>query len=210
MATSLEEIGEPVLGAGFRLNVQVPGTGLADRTVTRRYKVRVSDVAHYTQNLLAPTLWDSEYPLAVIVDQSFAPKPENKVDGILTRVFSEVPTEWNDSSDRTVTFPGVALSSLYAPGDFAFRPAQITLPTDVRVNRVYFLTADESSIPRIPLFKVFDSSGLQTSIITDFTTPSVDQWIASVAGQSEIVTLCRVSRWRGAIFCRETLFAQCQ
>lgn len=208
MATALEEIGEPVLGAGFTLNQQVTAGGVADRTVERRYKCRVEDVGYYTVNLLAPTLYDTKYPLAVIVDQKFISK--DKADGTLVRTFSESPTEWNDSFDRTVTFPGVALSSLYAPGDFAFRPAQVTLPTDVRVNRVYFITADEGSIPRYPLFKVFDSSGLQTSVITDFTTPSCDEWIAMVAGRQEIVSQCRTFRLRAAIFCRETLFAQAQ
>jgi hypothetical protein len=210
MATSLEEIGEPVLGAGFSLNIQVPASGLADRTVTRNFKVRVTDVSHYTQSILNPTLWDSEYPLAVLVDQFFKPKSENKVDGILTRVFSETPSAWNESGDRAITYPGVALSSLYAPGDFAFRPAQITLPADVRINRAYFQTNNEGSIPRFKKFKVFDQSGLQTSVITDYTTPSVDEWIAMTAGLTEIVDLCRVTRWRGSIFCRETIWAPAQ
>lgn len=208
--TSLEEIGEPILGAGYRLNQQVPAGGNFDRTVERHYKVRTTDVGNYTVNILAPTLYDVQYPLAVIVEQRFVPKPENKVDGTLIRIFSETPSEYDDSGDRTITFPGVALSALYAPGDFAFRPAQVTLPADIRLNRVYFLTNDESSIPRYEKFKVFTADGLQTSVVTDFTTPSADEYIALAAGRQEIVDYCRVSRWRGAIFVRETLFTPAQ
>ncbi len=208
MATALEEIGEPVLGAGYQINLQVARGGLSDRTVTRQYKCRVADVNDYTVNILAPTLYDTKYPLAVIVDQRFAPK--DKVDGVLTRVFAEVPSEWNDPDDRVIPFPGVALSSLYAPGDFAFRSAQSSLRTDVRINHVYFLTADQRSIPRYPKFKVFDYSGLQTSVVTDYTTPTADEYIALVAGQQEIVIDCQIVSWRGAIFDRQTTFAAAQ
>lgn len=208
--TSLEEIGEPILGSGFEVNVQSPGTGISDRTVTRRYKIRLLDVPNYGANLLSPFLYDVEYPQAVIVDQTYRPNPGDKADGELIRVFSELPSSWDEPDDRVVTFPGVAQSSLYGPRDFLWRSSQASLRTSVRIHHDYFITADQLSIPRYDKFVVINPFGLQTTVITDFTNPTADEWVSKVAGLGEIVVDCQVKRWKGAIFDRATTFAVAQ
>ena len=206
MITSLEEVGAPAVGLSFRYNRQVLDGGENNRVITRRYKIRLTDIATYAETLVAPTLYDTFYPRAVLVAQGIEAIAGNKVDAHLIREFAEVPTEWDDPDDRVITFPGVAFSSLYAKGDFNFRSSQSSLRTDVRVNRCYFL-ADPKAIPRFDKFVVLNYEGVETTVITDETSPSVDEYIAMVAGGHEIVVDCRVVAWKGAIYCRETTFA---
>lgn len=207
MATALEPIGEVELGQSFAVNFQVAAGGNGNRIVTRRFKMRVEDHDYYTLAIINPTAYDDFYTSAVIVEQGVTPLQGERVKCVLTRIFAEVPTEWNQPDDRFITFPGVARSSLYALNEFAFRGAQTSYRTDVRINRRYFL-GDPKGIPRFNRFKVFDAYGLETTVITDYTTPTVDEYIAMVTGSQEIVIDSKVVPWRGWIQCLETTYAK--
>jgi hypothetical protein len=207
MATALEPIGEAEIGQSFSTNFQVSAGGLNNRIVTRRYKMRVADHDAYTLALINPTTYDATYASAIIIDQGVAKIPDDRVNCVLTRIFAEVPTMWDEPQDRVITFPGVARSSLYALNEFAFRSAQTSYRTDVRINRRYFL-GDPKGIPRFTRFKVFDAYGLETTVISDFTTPTVDEYISMVAGSQEIVIDSKVVPWRGWIQCLETTYAK--
>lgn len=207
MATALEPDGEPIIGQSFRTNLQVSPGGGNNRVITRRYKMKVADTDFYTVALINPTLYDEQYAQAVIIDQQVEKIPANRVDCFLIRVFGEVPTMWDQAEDRVITFPGVQRSSLYALAEFAFRSNQQSYRTDIRTNRQYFL-GNPTGVPRYPLFKVFDANGLETTLITDYTTPNVDEYIAMVAGSQELVIDSRVVQWRGWIQSLETTFAK--
>lgn len=207
MSTTLEEIGSNIVGSGFQLNRQVTAGAGNNRSIFRTYKIRVADITSYTQPILNPVLYDTTYPFAVLVDQRIQELPGNKVDAHLIREFAEIPTSYDDPDDRVVTFPGVALSSLYAAGDFNFRSAQASLRTDVRVRHDYFL-ADPKTISRYHKFFVYTSDGLQTTVVTDYTLPSCDEYIAAVAGRQELIIDCQINQWKGWIHDRVTTFAQ--
>lgn len=207
MPTDLEPVGEAIIGQSFRTNFQVSVGGNNNRVITRRFKMKIADADYYQQALISPTLYDETYPLAVIIDQAVEKIPGNKVDAFLDRIFAEVPTEWNQPDDRVITFPGVARSSLYALAEFDFRTSQVSLRTDIRENHKYFL-GDPKGIPRYPRFRVYDAYGVETTLITDFTTPSVDEYVAMVAGGQEIVIDSKVVPWRGWIQCLKTTFAK--
>jgi hypothetical protein len=205
MATALEEIGSPLIGQSFAVNRQVKGGG-NNRIISRRYKMRIADREHYTVPIIEPTLYDSVYPLAVIVGQEFQALAGQEADCHLIRHFAEIPTEWDEPIDRQVGFPAVLRGSLYGPADFPFRSAQALKRSDVRINRKYFLS-DPRRIPRFDTFRVLDQDGAETSTITDYTTPNTDEWVAMVRSGQEIILDCKAVLWRGWIHCRETTFA---
>lgn len=206
MPATLKEIGRPEVGRSFAVNRQVSAGGGDNRVFHRLYELPVIDKDYYTARIIEPTIYDEEYPLAVIVGQEFRPLQEDKINMHLVRYFAEVPTEWDEPIDRAITFPAVSRGSFYAAGDFYFRSAQVNERTDVRINRAYFLAAP-SEIPRYDRFRVFTADGVQTTTVTDVTTPSTDEYVAMVAGGHEIVVDCVVVPWKGWIHCRETTFA---
>src|SRR5262245_2664670 len=105
MPTSLEEIGTPLVGDGIEFGIQA--TGANNRTITRRYKMRVADQLAYIVPIINATLFDPVYSEAVIIGQRMLPLSGNKVDCVLERTFAETPSQWDDFVDDVVTFPGV-------------------------------------------------------------------------------------------------------
>lgn len=207
MATELEEVGPPIIGLSFKLNRQVAAPGTNNRTIARRYKMRLADLEYYTVPIINPTLRDAVYPLAIIIDQDVERIGDNKTDAYLLRTFAEIPTEWDEAFDEVATFPGVLPSNLYAPGEFQFRSGPSSIRTSIRINRRYFLS-NPAAYPRIPKFQAVDSDGRATSVISDYTTPSADEYISMVLGRQEIAVSSIVKPWRGDIHFRETVFAE--
>jgi hypothetical protein len=130
----------------------------------------------------------------------------DKADGILTCVFAQVPTPWDEPMFRTVPFPGVGPSNFYTPRDFSFRSSPISLATQTRYYHEYFY-GPQDSISTYPLFQPVDEDGNRVGVITDYTVPSADYYISAVQGRQEIVSESVVINWMGFIQERRTLFA---
>jgi hypothetical protein len=207
MPTQLEEIGSPVVGAGIEFNLQA-SSGLNNRTITRQYKMRAEDIGSYIVPLINPTLYDPVYPNAVIVSQRVSPMSGNAVDCVLTRVFAEIPGEYNDFGEMVVQFPGVEKTD-FSAGQFAFRTRPITDSVPVRVNRKYYLS-NPARIPRVKELVPVDRDGNTTAILGRDTTPSADEYIAMALSSQEYVYKSTVKNWRGDIWVRETIYVRAQ
>lgn len=200
----LTEIGHPVIGADLSLGFQ--STGENNRVITRRYKCPAVDYAKHVVSLINPTLTDPVIPTAYIVHQSVSGMGE--VDCILTRTFAEVPTEWNDYDDTFVTFPGCVRVPA-GEREMLWRNAPVSLRAIVRINRRYFLS-NPKRIPRIQAFGATDQVGNSVSTLTVNTVPSNEEYAAMVLAAQEICVSSKISRWKGDIWCRETLYAAAQ
>ncbi|MDP1581209.1 MAG: hypothetical protein Q8M02_13120 [Candidatus Didemnitutus sp.] len=211
MPTPLKSLGPPVIGRGiqfgFRAESGVSPTQRNNRIITRDYEMRVEDQAEYIVALENPTTLDPVFTNAVIVAQSVREKAGDNTVCYLRRVFAEVPQEWDEFIDRVETFPGVALSALYAPAEFYFRNSQTTLRSRCRLNRRYSLGHPEAILEH-KKFQAFDADGVATSVINDYTTPSADEYIAMVYGRNELVMWSVPRKWMGDIYVLETLYAQ--
>lgn len=203
--SELEVVGAQVAGDSIDPN---PGTigGQNDYVFTRTFKVNSNVVKNYLFPILNPPMRivDSKIQNAYLVNQRAV-----KVDDIndhLICVFAQIPSAWNESKYQPVTFPGVEVSSLFTPFDFPFRSSPYTKPTQARYYYQYFL-GPISGIPTYPTFQPVDRQGNRVSVITDWTDPSADEYIALCASRGEIVTESVVLPWRGDIWALRTLFA---
>lgn len=203
--TGLELVGSQTAGDALDLN---PGTigGLNDWAFSRTYKVRSSVLENYLFQILSPAVrvTDDTNPTAYLVKQRAVRLDEVNVH--LICVFSMIPSQWDESKYQPVTFPGVLPSTLYTPADFPFRSSSYTKTTQCRHNHQYFL-GPINSIPTVPLFQPVDSDGNRVSVITDYTTPSSDEYISLVASRGEIVTESVVLPYRGDIWDLRTTFS---
>lgn len=204
----LERVGSLVAGDSLDPNPQTAG-GLTDLVFTRNFKVNSAVVGDYLYRILDPivVVMDLEITNAYLVAQR-----ATKIDDVnmnLACVFAQIPSMWtSDSAYETVTFPGVAPSALFAPGEFDFRTGAASYNTLVRRQHDYFL-GPLKAIPTIPRFRPVDvQTGLRVSQITDYTFPSSDEYISMVGGRREIVVDSVPQRWKGNIFNRVTRFAQ--
>ena len=206
--TDLEQVGSQVAGDSLDPN---PGTigGLNDWVFSRTYKVNSNILKNYLFQILNPPvrITDDVVTNAYLVRQSA--RRVDEVNAHLTCVFAQIPSSWDQSAYQPVTFPGVQLSSLYAPQDFTFRTSAYTKPTQARHHHQYFL-GPISSIPTIPLFKPVDSQGNRVSVLDDWTSPSADEYISLVASRGETVQESVVVPWKGDIYCLRTLYAVAQ
>lgn len=213
MPTQLKQIGPPEIGQsiayGAQASTDIPPTTPNNRIVTRLYEMRAEDTSNYVVSLQNPTLYDSVYTNAVIVQQSVFEKPNDLATCYLRRVFAEIPSTWDDSVDRNELFFGVAKSMLYEPGDFRFRNGRISQLVRCRLNQRYFL-GNPSSVIEAKKFQPVDADGVAVDVIDDYTTPSADEYIAMVAGRKEIVLWSVVKKWMGDIHVLETLYAPAQ
>lgn len=211
MPTALKPLGPPSIGRSISFGIQssssVPNGTRNNRIITQDYEMRVEDQADYIVSLETPTVYHPVFTNAVIVDQSISARENDRTTAILRRVFAEVPLEWNEDIERVETFPGVAQSMLYAPAEFVFRNAVANFRTSVRINRRYFLSTADKLVPLTP-FQPVNSDGVAVSVITDYTTPSADEYVAMALGRQEIVLSSVPRRWMGAIHVLETIYAR--
>lgn len=211
MATPLRPLGPPSIGQSISFGSQTiadaPATTRNNRLIVQDYEMRVEDQATYIVSLDTPTVYHPVFTNAVIVDQSISRKGDDKTTCILRRVFAEVPLESDDDIESAETFFGVAQSMLYAPAEFIFRNGLISLRTRVRLNRRYYLTTADKLV-ELKRFQPTDSDGVAVNVITDFTIPSADEYVAMVLGRQEIVLSSVVKQWRGAINVLETVYAE--
>lgn len=203
--TGLELVGSQTAGDSLDVN---PGTvgGLNDWVFSRTYKVRSSSLSSYLFQILNPAVrvFDDTNTSAYLVKQRAVRHDEVNVH--LTCVFSMIPSAWDESKYQPVTFPGVLPSSVYAATDFPFRASSYTKTTQCRHHHQYFL-GPISSIPTVDLFQPVDSDGTRVSVISDFTTPSADEYIALVNNRAEIVTESVVLPFKGDIWGLRTTYA---
>jgi len=204
----LEEIGSAEVGVAMGTSVQTPG-GLSNLKIKRRYKVRANIAYQYLFQILNPSVRETDptYPTAYLVRQALA--PHDKANAMLECEFWMIPTLWNEAKYQPVTFPGVLKSSLYPAPDFPFRGSNFTRATQARHQHQYFL-GPINSIPTIPYFQPVDAFGNRTNIITDFTTPSADEYISYVYGRQELVMESVVLPVIGDIWDQRTLYAIAQ
>lgn len=203
--TALEQVGSLVVGDSLEVN---PGTvgGLNDFVFTRTYKVNTNVIQNYLFQILNPPnrITDDTITTAYLVKQS-----SRKIDDVnhhLTCVFAQIPSQWDQSSYQTVPFPGVAVSSLYTAFDFPFRSSIYSYPSQCRHNWQYFL-GPISSIPTATKFQPVDDQGNRVSVITDWTNPSCDEYIAMVNSRREIITESVVINYKGDIWGLRTTYA---
>lgn len=206
----LEEIrGSAQVGVATDIPVQTPG-GDQNLIIDRQYKVLAVNKSNYIFDILDPVtaITDPSYPSAYLVKQSFSKLDD--VNAILHCRFAMVPVSWiTDYDSQSVTFPGILPSSLYAPNEFDFRSAASSIDTMVRRQHDYFY-GNPTGIPVYDRFRPVDQFGNQVSVITDYTDPSADQYIAMVQGRQEITVKSIVKPWMGWIFERLTLYAIAQ
>lgn len=200
----LEELGHPIIGDSLAFNFQA--TGANNRVISRSYRCPARDLHKHIVALENPTLRDPQFPAAVIVDQSGT--PQGSSDAILRRVFAEVPTEWNDYDDMHVEFPGVQRIAM-GEREMLWRNSPISLQSVVRINRRYFLGMPQR-IPKVPKFSAVDLAGIRVSSLTPSTAPSNEEYAAMVLAGQELCVSCRILRWKGDIWCRETIYAKAQ
>jgi hypothetical protein len=201
----LQEIGNPLIGQSLAFNFQASGDN--NRIITRRYQMRIAEQSEHIKKLIKPTLKDPVYTKAYLVNQSVAQAPGD-VDCILTRVFAEIPTEWDDYDDMVIDFPGV-MRPPTGGEEMLWRNSSIALQSVVRVNRKYFLS-NPQQIPVPKKFTATDAVGQRVTTLTPATTPSNEDYAAMVAAGTELCMRSRISRWMGDIWVRETLYARAQ
>jgi hypothetical protein len=205
----LEPVGDAVQGDQINLTPQTPG-GASDMTFTRTFRVNSQDLPTYLVQIIdAPTpIVDYQYPNAYLVQQQA--RRHNDIDVHLLCVFAQVPSPWAEDGGYAVeTFPGVARSSLYPPDGFPWRNSSSSFETQIRREHSYQL-GSLSGCATFPRFAPVDAHGNRVSVLTDYTSPSVDTWIAMVYGRQEIVVSSTASRWRGPIWEIITRYAVCQ
>lgn len=203
--TALEQVGSLVTGDALDLN---PGTvgGLNDFAFSRTYKVNTNVIQNYLFQILNPSIRvaDDTIQSAYLVKQR-----SHKIDEVnhhLICVFSQIPSPWNESKYQPVPFPGVQVSSLYTAFDFPFRNSTFTKSSQCRHFWQYFL-GPINSIPTVPLFQPVDSDGNRTNLITDWTSPSTDEYVSLVNSRGEIVTESVVLPFKGDIWGLRTTYA---
>ena len=207
-------MGSAEAGNGIRVAIQTGG-GANNLIIKRRYKVNANAYSQYLYQLLNPAggyIQDKKYNSsanpaltpAYLVDQEV--EPLDKVNAVLVYTFAMLPTVYNEYNFESITFPGVALSSLYEPNEFRFRTNSITLRTQVRRNHRFFL-GNPTGIPTYDEFTVMNNQGMDTNVITDTTTPPADEYISMVNGRQEIVKDSSVIPWMGDIWECLTTFA---
>lgn len=213
--TTLEEIGSAEVGNGVKVAIQTGG-GANNLIVNRRFKVNANEYTSFLYQLLNPAagyIQDKKYNTsatnptlspAYLVDQVV--EPLDQANAYLRYVFAMVPTAYDEFNYETENFPGVAISSLYADTDFLFRSAPINRKTQIRRNHTWYL-GNPTGIATYDEFEVINSQGLRTSVITDQTTPSADEYISMVNGRQEIVIDSAVRPWMGDIWECVTTFA---
>jgi hypothetical protein len=211
MPVPLKPLGPATIGRsisfGIKADSDVGPSRPNNRIITVDYEMRTEDASHYIENIENPTLYHQIFTSALIVGQSVQARADDKTTCILTREFAEVPFEWNERVERVETFYGVAATQLYAPGEFFFRNQMVSIRTDCRVNRRYFIST--GGVPgRFEPFRPVDQDGSAVSVMSDYTTPSADEYIAMVLGRQEIVVSSAFRRWKGAIHVLETVYAQ--
>lgn len=203
--TGLELVGSQTAGDALEVN---PGTigGLNDWVFSRTYKVRSSVLKNYLFQILNPAIrvTDDTNSSAYLVKQHASRMDEVNVH--LTCVFAQIPSQWDESRYQPVTFPGVLPSTLYSPADFPFRSSAYTKTTQCRHHHQYFL-GPINSIPTVALFQPVDSAGSRVSVISDYTTPSADEYISLVNNRGEIVTESVIMPWKGDIYDLRTTYA---
>lgn len=198
----LEATWHPIIGNALTFNFQA--TGANNRVVSRPYKCPARLVQNHIYPVTRPSLYDEQFPDAVLVAQSVVPL--GTTDCTLTRIFAERPTEWNDYDDRFVEFPGVQRIAM-GEREMLWRSGPISLQSIVRINRRYYIIENPRRIPTVPVFQPINLAGERTSVLTPSTTPSNDEYAAMVLGGQELCVACRIVQWKGPIWCRETLYA---
>lgn len=203
--TGLELVGSQVAGDSLDTN---PGTigGLNDWVFSRTYKVRSSLLQNYLFQILNPLVrvTDDTNPTAYLVKQRAVRHDEVNVH--LTCVFAMLPSAWDESKYQPVTFPGVLPSTVYASSDFPFRASAYTKTTQCRHHHQYFL-GPINAIPTVPVFQPVDQFGNRVSVISDWTTPSADEYIGLVNNRGEIVTESVVLPWKGDLWNLRSTYA---
>lgn len=201
----LEEIGSGEVGVSMNPMPQTVG-GSTNLQITRRYKVRSADATSYLFQILNPNvrITDPTFPDAYLVDQTISGK--DKADGVLTCVFCQIPTRWDEPYPNPVPFPGVLPSSLMTPFDFPFRSSAQSLYSTAFVRHQYFL-GPQVNVPTLPIFQPIDQFGNRTSVLDDWTAPSSDRYVAMVGAREEIIISSVVHPWRGDIYDQRSLIA---
>lgn len=208
--SDLERVGDSQPGDATDPNPQTLG-GQTDLVFSRTYKILGSSLANYLFQIKSTTvapatrITDATITSAYLVAQKY--KRIDEVNGHLICVFAQIPSTWStDHQYQTIPFPGVQQSSLYTPYDFEFRPSAASFSTQIRYEHAYFL-GPANGIATRPRFKPTNNQGYRTSVITDDTNPTADQYISMVNGRQELVIESVVLPWKGDIFVRRTLFA---
>jgi len=215
--TDLEEIGSAEAGLGVRPAIQTAG-GATNLVFKRRFRVNANTYQNYLFPVLnlpnaAAYIQDKKYNAlagltpAYLVGQDV--EPFNEVDVALVCEFAMVPSSWNEYNNMTVSFPGVAQSSLYAPDEALFRSSNLTERTQIRIYHQYFL-GQPTGIPTYDLFNPVDQFGNRTNVIDDNSDPSADEYISMINGRQEIVKDSPVIPWKGDIWEVRTVFALAQ
>jgi hypothetical protein len=203
--TDLEAVGSRVPGDALDPNRGTIG-GRNDWVFSRTYKVNGTLIENYLFRILDPAIrvTDDTVTNAYLVDQRATKLDENNM--TLTCVFAQIPTAWNESKYQPASFPGVLPSTLYTPYDFPFRSSTYTKTSQCRHAHQYFL-GPIWSIPTLPLFQPVDSDGNRVSVISDYTSPSADEYISLVSSRGEIILESVVLPWRGDIWDLRTTYA---
>lgn len=143
---------------------------------------------------------DPKFTSAFLVGQDIAPK--DRVKAIVTRLFAEIPTTWDDYTTRDYLFP--AFTGVNAAGLDGL-PASRANPeykeADVRVSHVYGY-GSAAAITKPSIFAPVDSTNARTNALTATTTPSAEEYEYYIAAQQELVLTTPARRWRGDIFYR--------
>lgn len=201
----LEEIGSGEIGVSLDRMPQTQG-GANNLMITRRYKVRSDIATTYLFQILDPNvrITDLTFPNAYLVSQAIGGK--DKADGVLTCVFCQIPTRWDEAYPNPVPFPGVLPSSLMTPFDFKFRSSAQSLYSTAFVRHEYFL-GPLQNVPVLPLFQPIDQFGNKTSVLDDWSAPSSDEYVAMTSARREIVISSVVHPFRGDIYETKSLIA---
>lgn len=204
----LEEIGSGEIGVSLDRMPQTQG-GPSNLMVTRRYKVRSAIATSYLFQIINPSsrVTDLTFPDAYLVSQSISGK--DNADGVLTCVFCQIPTRWDEAYPNPVPFPGVLPSSLMTTYDFKFRSSAQSLYSTAFVRHEYFL-GPQVNVPVLPVFQPTDQFGNKTSVLDDWSVPSSDEFVAMVSARREIVISSVVHPWRGDLWDSRSLIAIAQ
>jgi len=203
----LEQVGDAVQGDQINLTPQAVG-GASDMTFTRTFRVNSQDLPSYLVQIIdAPNpVVDFQYTNAYLVQQQA--RRINQIDVHLLCVYAQVPSPWSEDGGYAVeTFPGVVRSNLYQADGFPWRSSTSSFETQIRNEHSYQL-GTLSGCATYPRFAPVDQQGYRVSVLTDYTSPSVDEWISMVYGQQEIVVSSTARRWRGPIWEVITRYAQ--